>query len=218
MIPHEAFMPVVANSESAWRNAPGFQTGMRVYGGDERLHIEGDVLRLSVQRATRFVLWFGALFIPAFTAIGWIFVDDPTFRVIFGLLGPFAGIFTFGLIYALLRHHEQLGDYIVIDRGAGIVRLPRLKVEVPLAQVLHFQLIRGRSKSNNDVDTDLNLLVRHADDGAGGEPLPLRYHIMGQPRRRTLEQLAAFTGLTVEELDLGWRGYRDADVTGPGKG
>ena len=190
----------------AWRdaaNAPPFRS---YGGGDARLGVDGDVLRLALRGVgSKGVLVFACVFVPAFTAAAWLLIPDPKVRVIFGVLGPFAGLCTFALIYALLRWHESLGDYLVVDRAARVVRLPRLKAEFPFAQVVAFQWIRGRSRHDGDVHTDLNLLV--------AEPAGLtRYHVMGDPRRRQIEQVVRFSGIPVDESNLGWRGYRDADI------
>jgi hypothetical protein len=36
--------------------------------------------------------------------------------------------------------------------------------------------------------------------------------VMGNPSRRMMEQVVCFSGLSLEEIDLGWRGCRDADT------
>jgi len=40
----------------------------------------------------------------------------------------------------------------------------------------------------------------------------IRYHVMGNPSRRLVEQIVSFSGFGIEAIDLGWRGYRDADI------
>jgi hypothetical protein len=54
------------------------------------------------------------------------------------------------------------------------------------------------------VEVDLNLLVSESGE-------VLRYHVMGNPPRRVIEQVICFSGLPLEEIDLGWRGDRDAE-------
>lgn len=190
-----------------WRNSPSV-TGDRSYGGgDDVLRIDGEVLRVTVRPRSKGVAVFACVFVPTFTAVACYVIPETPIRVAAGFLAPFAGIFTFGIIYAVMRHHEGLGDYLVIDRAAGVVGLPRLKAEFPLARVVGLQLIRGRSKgwNRNELHTDFNLLV---DEEPGGLT---RYHVMGAPGRRTVEQVVAFSGLPLADIDLGWRGYRDAD-------
>src|SRR5262249_29405789 len=127
-----------------------------------------------------------------------------SFRFLFTIGGPVVGAITFGIIYGLLSYHEGLGDYLVIDRAAEVINLPRLKKEFSFAQIVGFQWIRGRTRHYVEVDVDLNLLVSEP----GGV---VRYHVMGNPSRRMFEQVLCFSGLSLEEIDLGWRGYRDTD-------
>lgn len=188
----------------AWRNAPD-PVGFRSYGGcDAVLRIEGEQLRLEVRSAKKFVVAFGVLFIPAFALTAWFAIPDWNTKVFFAVGGAAVGLFTFGLVYWLMDYHERLGDYLVIDRQTHIVLLPRCKARFPLDQVFGLQMIRGRSQASADVETDLNLLV------AEGQEL-VRYHVLGSPTRGLVEQVAEFAGFRVEEVDLGWNGYRDQD-------
>jgi len=171
---------------------------------DAVLSIEADNLRLAVRSARRFIAVFGAVFIPAFGLVAWFTIDEPGRRLLFSVGGVVIGLLTFGLIYALFWHHDNLGDYLLIDRKARMLRLPRLGAEFPLDQVFGLQTIRGRSRSSAEVETDLNLLV------AEGNEL-VRYHICGSPPAGLAEQIANFSGLTVQVIDLGMQGKRDAD-------
>lgn len=109
------------------------------------------------------------------------------------------------LIFSMLNHHEGLGDFLVIHRATKTIALPRSKKQFAFEQVVRFQWIRGRTKHNREIDVDLNLLVRDSGE-------IIRYHVMGNPSRRLVEQVISFSGFGIEELDLGRRGHRDADV------
>jgi hypothetical protein len=194
----------MAGKSPAWRNAPD-PIGFRSYSGpDSRLHIDGDELRLEVRSAKNFVLVFGTLFLPAFALVAWYMIPDRGAQRLFAIGGTAVGLLTFGLIYFLLDYHQRLGDYLVVDRKAQSVRLPRSQKQFPLDQVFCLQIIRGRSKSSAEVETDLNLLV------AEGNQLT-RYHILGSPSRQQVDHVSQFAGLPVEVIDLGWKGLRDAD-------
>lgn len=169
--------------------------------------MEGDRLRLTVVSARRFVLVFGILFVPTFVAIAWLAIPDLPTRLFFTIFGAIVGVGIHAFIYGLLAYHESLGDYLVVDLDQQTLELPRAKVTFPLDQVFGFQLISGRSKASADIETDLNLLV------AGNETL-LRYHILGSPMRKMVEQLASCTGLRLDEINLGSGGFRDADRSG----
>jgi hypothetical protein len=188
-----------------WRNTPSV-SGFRSYsGGDALLQIDGDTLRLGIRWPRRFVVVFACLFLPTFAAIAWFMIPENGPRLFFTIGGPIAGAITFALIYALGDYHERLGEYLVIDRATKTIRLPRVKKEFPFSEVA-FQWIRGRTRQSLDfeVEVDLNLLVSESGE-------VLRYHVMGNPPRRVIEQVICFSGLPLEEIDLGWRGDRDAE-------
>jgi hypothetical protein len=187
-----------------WRNTSSV-SGFRSYGGgDAVLQINGDLLRLTIRWPRRFVVAFVCLFLPTFAAIAWFMIPENGPRLFFTIDGPFAGAITFAMIYALGDYHERLGEYLVIDRASNTIRLPRVKKEFPFSGAA-FQWIRGRTRQFMDVEVDLNLLVSESGE-------VLRYHVMGNPSRRMIEQVICFSGLPLEEIDLGWRGFRDADT------
>ena len=186
-----------------WRNAPN-QTSFRSYSHDAKLEIEEDRLRIAVHSARRFVTAFGSFFIPAFSLIAWFAIPDVPTRLLFSIGGFIVGIFMFALIYGMLAHHENLGDYLVIDRAAETITLPQSKVEFALDQVYAFQWISGRTESIPEEETDLNLLVAD-EDGL------LRYHILGSPQRAMIEEVVRFSGIKLQEISPTTGVYRDAD-------
>jgi hypothetical protein len=186
-----------------WRNTPSV-SGFRFYsGGDAVLQIDGDTLRLGIRWPRHFVVIFACLFLPTFAAIAWFMIPENGPRLFFTIGGPIAGAITFAIIYALGDYHERLGEYLVIDQAAKTIRLPRVKKEFPFSEVA-FQWIRGRTRQYMDVEVDLNLLVSESGE-------VLRYHVIGNPSRRIIEQVICFSGLPLVEIDLGWRGFRDTD-------
>jgi hypothetical protein len=189
----------------SWRNTASV-SGFRWYtGGAAILTVEGEVLRLRVRWPRLFIVVFAGLFLPAFAAIAWFMIPDPALRWLFTIGGTFVGALTFCFIYALQSYHQGLGDYLVVDGTTKTVRLPRVKKEFCFSHVAGFQWIRGRTKSFVNVEVDLNLLVSESGD-------VVRYHVMGNPSRRMIEQVLCFSGLSLEEIDLGRRGFRDADI------
>lgn len=195
---------VSSGDRPLWVNAPD-PIGFRSYGGsDAMMRIEAERLRLSVRSAKWFVVVFGCIFLPCFEVAVWFGVPNWNSKVFFLFLGPIAGGMAFGLIYGLLSFHERLGDYLIIDLATRSLHLPRCKVQFPLDQIFALQMITGRSSNSSDVQTDLNILVA-TDDGL------VRFHIMGSPSRKQVEQLVEFAGLRVEEVRLGRKGFRDSD-------
>ena len=189
-----------------WRNAP-HDPMIRDYSYNAAiLRMDGDVMRLTVPRAPwTFLIGFACLFLPSFVFVAWYFIPEPTIRLFFMIAGPLAAVFAFALIYWMQSYHEGLGDFLVIDRASRTMELPRSKERFPFAQVVCFQWIRGRTQLNMDTEVDLNLLVRDSGE-------IIRYHVMGNPSRRLVEQVISFSGIAIEEIDLGGRGHRDADI------
>jgi hypothetical protein len=163
---------------------------------------------VSVREQRAFLVVFACLFIPAIAAVAWLMISDPLHRLLAGIGGPIVGTLTFTLIYALMSFHKRLGDYLVIDRAARTVGLPRLKKSFSFSDVVGFQWIRGCSK--HDIEVDLNLLASESGE-------VVRYHVMGRPSRQLVEQVLCFSGIPLDEIDLGWRGSRDADRDTAGK-
>ena len=190
----------------AYLNSPSI-TGDRFYGGnDARLVVEGDVLRVRVRAPHRGLAVFACVFLPAYTAVAWLAIPDPAWRIVFGGIGPVVGASVFGFMYTLFKRHEAMGDYLVVDRSAGVIWLPRLKREFPRATVIGFQQIRGRSRTSRETETDLNLLVREETG------VIRRYHVMGSPSRAVSDAIVAFSGLPLQKTEVPRNGFRDADV------
>ncbi len=185
-----------------WRNSR-LNGSFRSYsGGDARLEIEGDVLRLAIVKSGRYIAWLSLAMLPAFLVFGAFLPFNE--RILFGVL--FSVTYPAGYVFCqvIVRHNEELGDYIVVDRAAKRVELPRLKTSFPLGQVQGFQWIRGRSVSDYEVDTDLNLIVL--------EPEGLvRYFVIGSPSRSIFEEIVLFSGIPLVEMHLDRPSCRDAD-------
>ena len=187
-----------------WRNSPGL-ADFRSYGsGGATLHIDGMVLRVSVRSIRKGLAIFACFFLPVFAAASWLMISEPTMRVAFTVAGPIVGMFGFAMIYGLERYHERLGDYLVIDQAAETVSLPREKKEFTYAQIISFQWIRGGTRYDWGAEVDLNLLVSEAGE-------VVRYHVLGNPSRRMIEHVLRFSGLSLQEIRLPWRGCRDFD-------
>ena len=190
----------------AWQNSKTDRE-FRSYSSnsDAKIQIEGDVLTLAIRSQKTLIVVFSVLFVPAFTAIAWFAIHEWYSRLFATVCGPVVGTLTFALIYRLRSFHEGLGDYLVVDRAKEIVWLPRIQLQFPRSQIICLQWMRGRSRrGDDDVQTDLNLLVSEP-------PGIVRYHVMGAPPRRLIEQVVLFSTIPVDEIDLGRRGYRDAD-------
>lgn len=127
---------------------------------------------------------FGPAFILVFLAITWVGIDDFRERATFMTFGTICGTVTFGLIYTLLRLHQQRGDYIVIDDENDRVELPRHGRSFSRNQVNCLQLLTGNDqKAESSNDSDLNLIV---SDG----PDLVRYHLIGNPNKKQATELA----------------------------
>ncbi|HYE19973.1 MAG TPA: hypothetical protein VEA69_16100 [Tepidisphaeraceae bacterium] len=198
--------PASLTPRPTWRDArPG--PAYRFYGGGtDRLHVAGDLLRVSPRPAYAVLFVSGAAVIVLFVAVAFLAIPDPGHRVLFGVFGPILCAILVAAMAVFLAHHAKLGDYLVVDRAARLVRLPRLGREFPYADIVAFQSITGRSEASADPETDLNLLVR---DPATGDTV--RYHVLAGPRRAHLKQLVEFSGLPMQDLTRGYRGRRDTD-------
>lgn len=187
-----------------WRNA-STNGGFRSYsGGDCRVRIDGDKLRIVLRKISIFIAWFACLFLPTVSIVAWFAIPERDERFLVAIGFPVLGGILFTPIYFLQRYHERLGDYLVIDRSTSTLALPRVNREFAFSQVVGFQWIRGRSRHDEDIDIDLNLHVNESGD-------MIRYHVMGNPSRSVVEQLLAFSAFSLDEIDLGRHGFRDTD-------
>jgi hypothetical protein len=108
----------------------------------------------------------------------------------------------------MLKVHENLGDYLVINRVLKLVELPRLKVAISSERVSCFQWMRGRSSIEEvAICTKLYLLVWQSNS-------LIRYHILDQPNRKIIEEVVAFSQIPLEEfrLDKKWDIEADCDT------
>ena len=159
-------------------------------------------------RQLKFIVIFGSLFLPFFSAIAFFFATGPE-RWLAGIGGPIIGYVTLALIYSLMKRNIDFGPYISYSRSTGKLSVPRAKKEFAASDAQYLQWISGRSKNDSDVHTDLNIVVKDEHGSLW------RYFVMGDPYRKNVKQFSTFTGIPVIEVDLGWRGNRDLDATDP---
>ena len=185
-----------------WRNSK-LNGSFRSYsGGGTRLEIEGDVLRLMIVKTGRFISWLFLAMLPAFL-VGGAFLPFNE-RILFGVLFSVTYPSLYVFCQFIVRRNEEMNDYIVVDRAAKRVELPRLKTRIPIGQVQCLQWIQGRSVGDCEVYTDLNLIVLEPDG-------PFHYFVMGSPSRRIFEKIVLFSGIPLVEIRLDRKGCRDAD-------
>lgn len=188
-----------------WTNAP--DDGWRSYSSPDSVLIQTDeVTRCTVSTsATTFVSIFSPIFMVFFWIVCWFGIVDHRERLAFMTFGTFCGIATFGLIYAIMKHHRDRGDYVAVDHSNQRVDLPRYGRAFDFENIRGLQLVTGRDK-NDEVsnNSDLNLLVD--EDG-----VIVRYHLMGNPQKehpRIISQ-AMNTKLFEQNVPSGW--YRSSD-------
>lgn len=188
-----------------WKNAS--DDGLRSYSSHDSVLIQADgVTRCAVGTfAAKFTGIFGPTFTLFFLVVCWFAIDEFRERVAFMLLGLFCGTATFGLIYAIMKHHQDQGDYIVVDSVCERVELPRKKRVFNTTDVRCLQLLTGRDRNDEVVNnSDLNLLVDE-----GGEII--RYHLMANPNKEHAKLIAQAmrTSLIEQIVPPGW--YRSSD-------
>lgn len=188
-----------------WTNAPDY--GLRSYSSPDSVLVETEgILRCAVSTsATTFVSIFSPIFMVFFWIVCWLGIGDHRDRIAFMTLGTFCGIATFGLIYGIMKHHRDRGDYVVVDLSNRRVDLPRHGRTFSFEDIRCLQLVSGRDKNDEVVNnSDLNLLV--AEDG-----VIVRYHLMGNPLNEHARMIAQAmsTMLFEEHVPSGW--YRSSD-------
>src|SRR6056297_950593 len=188
-----------------WTNAP--DDGLRSHSSPDSVLIQtDDIMRCAVSAsATTFVLVFSPIFMVFFWIVCWFGIVDHRERIAFMTFGTFCGIATFGLIYAIMKHHRDRGDYVVVDRSNRRVDLPRYDRTFSLDDIRCLQLVTGRDKNDEVVNnSDLNLLVD--EDG-----VIVRYHLMGNPLKEHAKRIsqAMDTNLYEQNVPSGW--YRSSD-------
>ena len=176
----------------------------RHYGHPGRLTFDnGDAIYEPESRQLTGIKWFGGFFIPLFSLAAYFFIPGNE-KWLFVIAGPTVGTLTFGIIYYLIKQDIDAGPYIQFIAESNVVALPRLNMSFNKEQVV-LQWITGRLKNDNDVATDLNLIVQ---DGNGDK---YRYYVMGGPYRKYVKQFAEHAGIPVVEINMGWKGRRDMD-------
>ena len=192
-----------------WTNAP--DNGFRSHSSPDSVLVQtDDVLRCAVSTAaTTFVSVFSPIFMVFFWIVCWYGIVEPRERIAFMTFGTFCGISTFGIIYAIMRHHRNRGDYVVVDHSNRRVILPRHNRTFCLDDIQCLQMLTGRDKNDEVVNnSDLNLLVD--EDG-----VIVRYHLMGNPLKehaRIISQ-AMNTKLYEQNVPPGW--FRSSDRQSP---
>lgn len=181
--------------------------GWRSYSSQDSVLIQTDgVTRCAVSSSsTIFVSVFGPVFTFVFVLVCWFWIDPFRERIAFMTLGLFCGTATFGMIYALMRHHKERGDYIVVDGVHDRIELPRHDRVFDAADVRCLQLLTGRDKNDEVINnSDLNLLVAEGDD-------IVRYHLIGNPNKEHAKAVATamHTPLIEQSVPRGW--YRSSD-------
>ena len=175
----------------------------RHYGHPGRLTFEnGDAIYGPESGQLAGVKWFAIFFIPLFSLIAYFFIPGNE-KWIFVIAGPTIGTLTFGIIYYLIKQEIDGGPYIQYVAESNQILLPRLGKSFDKEQVT-LQWITGRLGNDNDVATDLNLIVQE-------DELKRRYYVMGGPYRKYVKQFSEHAGVPVVEINMGWRGRRDTD-------
>lgn len=176
----------------------------RRYGHPGRLTFEnGDAILEPESRQLTGIKWFAAFFIPLFSLTAYFFIPGNE-KWLFVIAGPTVGMLTFGIIYYLIKQDVDAGPYVKFLAKSNEIALPRLDLSFHKDQVT-LQWITGRLKNDNDVATDLNLITQ------GENGVKHRYYIMGGPYRKYVKKFAEHAGIPVVEINMGWKGRRDAD-------
>lgn len=189
-----------------WTNAPS--DGWRLYWlyGDAVLTQTKDILKCSVSSsAITFLFRFSPICMVFHWIIIWFVTPVQSDRILFVIFHAFCAVAGFGLIYAFLKHHRDLGDYVVVGLSDRRVNLPRHHRTFDLEDIRGLQLLFGRDVSEDDVtNSELYLLV---DEGG----VITRYHVMGNPLKEHARLVARSmnTELFVQTVPSGW--YRSSD-------
>ena len=174
-------------------------------GHPGRLTFEnGDAVLEPEARQLIGIKWFAMCFIPLFSLTAYFALPGKE-KWLAILAGPTIGTLTFGLIYHLVKLEIDKGPYIRFTAKTNEITLPRWEQDFDREQVT-LQWISGRKEETNDVTTDLNLIVQNKDGSKH------RYYIMRGPYRKYIKQFAEHAGVSVVEVNMGWRGRRDADL------
>ncbi len=176
----------------------------RHYGHPGRLIIDdGDAIYGPEDRQLTGIKWFAVFFIPIFSLTAYLFIPGNE-KWLFVVAGPTVGTLTFGIIYYLIKQDVDAGPYIQFVAKSDSIALPRLELSFDKEQVT-LQWITGRLENDNDIATDLNLIVQEEN----GEKH--RYYVMGGPYRKYVKQFAEHARIPVVEINMGWKGRRDLD-------
>ncbi|REJ88963.1 MAG: hypothetical protein DWQ35_18950 [Planctomycetota bacterium] len=126
-------------------------------------------------------------------------IDDPLVAIglaIFILAGP--GLLT--ILHLLNRHFRSRGPFFILDTAQGELSLPRVEVVLPRSQVVHFVLLQGPVKIEQEsvLSHELSVLRRSPENAF--EYLPVA---IDDPKRyiaRAGKRLAEFFEVPLHEL------------------
>ena len=183
-------------------NQPAFANG--ITSTPAKLVIEGDVLYFK-QRS----MMGGPIFILLLVVgvVVFSFFKNATNQPIF-FVAAAGGALVSCVFFALALANDRLGDYLIVDTTTQRLTLPRQQMEFEFSEVECFQWICGPPTGQSDSATkpELYLLVKANDH-------PIRYTIKQYPDRKSVRQAVRFSGLLLEELQLGLsRGSRHQDA------
>lgn len=175
-----------------WENAPDDRSN-RLSPSYSKVVIEGD--RLFVVFNARFAKWVNFGLTSSFAVLmGTLLfkLGEPLFAAFFLILG----VATCLLLVWRISSHQRKGDYLVIDRHRRTIELPRQSATYSFDSIDRFQWAHApgwSSRRNNK--PNLNLIVQ-TNTGT-----LIRYHILGWPSQRLLEQVVEFSGIPLEDRD-----------------
>ena len=149
------------------------------------------------------VKWFAIFFIPLFSLTAYFFIPGKQ-KWLGVLAGPTIGTLTFGFIYYLIKREVDAGPYLRFIAKSDEICLPRWELSFN-KETVSLQWITGRHESDEEVTTDLNLIVQEKDGSKH------RYYVMSGPYRKYVKQFAEHAGIPVVEINMGWRGRTDTD-------
>ena len=164
---------------------------------DANLEANDKTMSLTLKKGELKLLLCSWLIIP-FTALASYHLGvGPVARFVFPSLFILGGTFGCIYFYLLRKRHEDLGDYLYIDRVAKVIRLPRQKLKFSFDDVIGFQWIERKQSADfhgqGGPGTYLSLLVRE-------DKQKIQYHICGHPRRDHVQQVVEFSGIPIDEL------------------
>ncbi|CAN5429313.1 hypothetical protein BH10PLA2_BH10PLA2_33050 [soil metagenome] len=176
--------------EPYWRDSPNYGSLFTARGS--QVYFE-EVQGALITRAHRFgrKAWQIALFIPIFGGIPY-FMGASTYFVSVSVSFPLL------ILLMLLANHIWLrmtGGPLILDSNTRTVSLPPSCKEWAFSSVVAFQWLRHSKLKSSETRSELNLLVREGDE-------VIRYPVLCDPDRQQVSEIVAFTGLTLDEVEV----------------